>query len=205
MTVQNVGEVRLVHATSPSAAREIEMTGKMMPGLNGRLGAGIYWAENEEFARRKSLHDGRGQGAVVFATVIMDNALVLQGQPNKSVANLLPAHGAVSVMWLPAAGMSSPGWEYVVYDSWRVKVDRVVIDPPAGDLGAAALREGVQVELVGKYSGDSYGGGGTHSRAIGSGGLSIGRVFRVGRQLPFEILRDGVAISWAPAHSIQVK
>jgi hypothetical protein len=68
-----------------------------------------------------------------------------------------------------------------------------------------ALREGAPVHLVGNYNADSFGGGGTHNLAIGWDGLSIGRVFRDGRQSPFEILHNGVAIGWASAGSLRAK
>jgi hypothetical protein len=130
LTVRNIGRLYLAHATSRTAGREIKRTGTMVAGASGRLGGGIYWAEAEDIARRKSLHDGRGRGAVVFAWVTMDKALVIQGNPNTwSIANLLRSYGANSVKWLPAAGLSSPGWEFVVYDSWRVEVVHVVTDP----------------------------------------------------------------------------
>ena len=62
----------------------------------------------------------------------------------------------------------------------------------------------MSVELVGPYFADSYGGGGTHTAAVGWSGLSIGRIIE-GRKAPYRIDRNGVAIGWAPASSLRVR
>ena len=62
----------------------------------------------------------------------------------------------------------------------------------------------MSVELVGHYFGDSYGGGGTHTAAVGWQGLKIGDI-KEGRKAPYRIDRNGTPIGWAPASSLRVK
>ena len=59
------------------------------------------------------------------------------------------------------------------------------------------------VELIGPYHGDSYGGHGTHTAAVGWSNLTIGAVCP-GRAAPFRIDRNGTPIGWAPARSIAI-
>jgi hypothetical protein len=63
----------------------------------------------------------------------------------------------------------------------------------------------MSVELVGPYHGDSYGGGGTHTAAVGWKNLVIGDIVDLSRKAPFRIDRDGVPIAWAPASSLRLK
>jgi hypothetical protein len=74
----------------------------------------------------------------------------------------------------------------------------------SGDLALVALREGVQIDLVGGYNAYDNGGGGTHTLIVGRNGLSVGRVCPH-RQSPFEIRYNGCTIGWAPASSIRAK
>ena len=60
------------------------------------------------------------------------------------------------------------------------------------------------VELIGPYQGDSYGGNGTHTAAVGWKGLTIGDI-KEGRAAPYRIDRNGTPIGWAPKSSIRVK
>ena len=62
----------------------------------------------------------------------------------------------------------------------------------------------MSVELVGPYHGDSYGGGGTHTAAVGWSGLTIGDI-KDGRAAPYRIDRNGTPIGWAPASSIRAR
>jgi hypothetical protein len=62
----------------------------------------------------------------------------------------------------------------------------------------------MSIQLVGPYHADSYGGGGTHSIAVGWKGLRIGQVIK-GRKAPYRIDHNGVPIGWAPASSIRKK
>jgi hypothetical protein len=62
----------------------------------------------------------------------------------------------------------------------------------------------MSVELVGPYHADSYGGGGTHTAAVGWQGLKIGEIIP-GRAAPYRIDRNGTAIGWAPASSLRLK
>jgi hypothetical protein len=62
----------------------------------------------------------------------------------------------------------------------------------------------MSVELVGPYYGDSYGGSGTHTAAVGWKGLTIGAI-REGRKAPYRIDRNGTPIGWAPASSLRAK
>ena len=65
------------------------------------------------------------------------------------------------------------------------------------------MNVGNNVELVGEYYGDSYAETEPHRKAIGWKGLIIGDIIG-GRAAPYKIVRDGIAIGWAPASSIQV-
>jgi hypothetical protein len=60
----------------------------------------------------------------------------------------------------------------------------------------------MSVNLVGQYYGDSYGGNGTHTIAIGWSDLYIGE-FIPGRFAGFRIDRYGEPIGWAPMSSIR--
>ena len=62
----------------------------------------------------------------------------------------------------------------------------------------------MSVELVGPYHADSYGGGGTHTAAVGWSGLTIGDI-KEGRAAPYRIDRNGTPIGWAPKSSIRIK
>ena len=62
----------------------------------------------------------------------------------------------------------------------------------------------MSVELVGPYYGDSYGGNGTHTAAVGWKGLTIGAI-KEGRKAPYRIDRNGTPIGWAPASSLRAK
>ena len=62
----------------------------------------------------------------------------------------------------------------------------------------------MSVELVGPYYGDSYGGHGVHTAAVGWKGLTIGTVIE-GRKAPYRIDRNGTPIGWAPASSLRAK
>ena len=62
----------------------------------------------------------------------------------------------------------------------------------------------MSVELVGQYYGDSYGGGGVHTAAVGWQGLKIGDI-KEGRKAPYRIDRNGTPIGWAPASSLRPK
>ena len=62
----------------------------------------------------------------------------------------------------------------------------------------------MSVELVGPYHGDSYGGHGTHTAAVGWKGLTIGAI-KEGRAAPYRIDRNGTPIGWAPKSSIRIK
>ncbi|KAK8888383.1 hypothetical protein M9Y10_039453 [Tritrichomonas musculus] len=62
----------------------------------------------------------------------------------------------------------------------------------------------MSVELVGPYHGDSYGGGGTHTAAVGWKNLKIGAI-REGRAAPYRIDRNGTPIGWAPASSLKLQ
>ena len=59
--------------------------------------------------------------------------------------------------------------------------------------------------LIGPYHGDSYGGNGTHTAAVGWDGLVIGEIVDLRRKAPFRIDRHGVPVAWAPASSLRVK
>jgi hypothetical protein len=61
------------------------------------------------------------------------------------------------------------------------------------------------VELIGPYHGDSYGEGGTHTKACGWENLTIGKIFTDGRKAPNRIDHDGTPIGWAPDSSIKYK
>ena len=62
----------------------------------------------------------------------------------------------------------------------------------------------MSVELVGKYYGDSYGGGGEHTAAVGWQGLKIGDI-KEGRKAPYRIDRNGTPIGWESASSLRPK
>jgi hypothetical protein len=62
----------------------------------------------------------------------------------------------------------------------------------------------MSVELVGPYHGDSYGGNGTHTAAVGWNGLKIGQYIE-GRAAPWRIDRNGTPIGWAPTSSLRPK
>ena len=62
----------------------------------------------------------------------------------------------------------------------------------------------MSVELIGPYFGDSYGGNGKHTAAVGWKGLTIGDI-KEGRTAPYRIDRNGTPIGWAPASSIRAK
>jgi hypothetical protein len=62
----------------------------------------------------------------------------------------------------------------------------------------------MSVVLVGPYHGDSYGGGGTHTKACGWPGLKIGRIIPE-RAAPFRIDDDEGPIGWAPASSLLLR
>ena len=62
----------------------------------------------------------------------------------------------------------------------------------------------MSVELVGQYYGDSYGGGGVHTAAVGWQGLKIGDI-KEGRKAPYRIDRNGTPIGWATASSLRAK
>jgi hypothetical protein len=61
---------------------------------------------------------------------------------------------------------------------------------------------GSPVHLVGAYHGDSYGGGGTHTAAVGWSNLTIGQYIQ-GRNAPYRIDHNGTPIGWASLNSIQ--
>ena len=63
---------------------------------------------------------------------------------------------------------------------------------------------GNSVLLIGPYYGDSYGGGGKHTAAVGWSRLTIGRIFS-DRAAPVEIKHDGVTIGWAPWSSVSIQ
>jgi hypothetical protein len=61
----------------------------------------------------------------------------------------------------------------------------------------------MSLQLVGPYHADSYGGGGTHTAAVGWQGLKIGDIIP-GRAAPFRIDHNGTPIGWAPASSLRL-
>jgi hypothetical protein len=64
--------------------------------------------------------------------------------------------------------------------------------------------QAMDVDLVGPYHGDSYGGGGTHTIACGWPGLKVEDI-KHGRAAPYMVCQDGEAIGWAPESSIRRK
>jgi hypothetical protein len=109
-----IGIRTVYHATTAEAAGVIFYEGRMDCGTSGMFGAGIYFADTMEQARRKSR---LGDDAVIIkADVDFGIALVLDGPSPAMTLETLHSMACHSVK-----GRSSPAadWEYAVYESSR--------------------------------------------------------------------------------------
>jgi len=122
--VDYIGVKQLVHRTNPQAGESIEGSGKMRPGHEGVLGAGIYFGEDEEALRRKA-RSGGGAHAIVNAHVDLGHCrivhtgerewrMICDGGFDKEALYELGFHSVGSCF--------NGGWEYCVFDPDRINI-----------------------------------------------------------------------------------
>lgn len=118
----------LWHRTDPGAGESIERSKTMRPGFEGVLGAGIYFAEDEEATKVKTRH-GDEAYAVVEALVDLGHCRVVSlGEREWRMI----CDGGFDKQHLLDLGFQSVGscfnggWEYCVFDSQHVQVLNVV-------------------------------------------------------------------------------
>lgn len=123
---ENLGGTKILyHITSVDSAKKILASGKMLRGKGGTLGAGIYFAENEEACRAKA----RFQGATIEAEVFVEISLVPRGENEfaevsqmtyKKLINEFNCHS------VKAEGLENdPHPEYCVYSGEQIRIRRV--------------------------------------------------------------------------------
>jgi len=118
----------LVHRTDSEAGKSIERSKTMRPGFEGVLGAGIYFAEDEEATQQKTRH-GVEAYAIVEARVDLGHCRVVNvGEREwRMICN-----GGFDKQRLLDLGFQSVGsrfnggWEYCVFDPKHVQVLKVV-------------------------------------------------------------------------------
>jgi hypothetical protein len=110
----DIGIKRLYHATSSEAGARIGTQRKIVAGLFGMFGAGIYFADTPEAARPKSQH---GDTVIVTADVDMGRSLVLDSPSNGLTLDRVRQLGCDSVKGRSSARAL---WDYVVFESSRI-------------------------------------------------------------------------------------
>jgi hypothetical protein len=113
---QALGQKRLYHATSATAATEISRTKQMVAGRDGMFGGGIYFADSIESA----LHKARYKEFIIEARVDLGRALVVEAPDRNLDLNAIREVGCHSVK---GRGFSQAEWEYIVFESSRVCVE----------------------------------------------------------------------------------
>jgi hypothetical protein len=114
----------LYHATNREAAIAIARTRQMQPGMGGLFGPGIYFAETPEIARFKSQHGNGSAWAMVTAEVDLGVPLIITGENQTMDLKILRTMGRDSVIGKRHARSAL---EFVVYESSRVKLERIDI------------------------------------------------------------------------------
>ena len=113
----------LYHVTDIGSARAIEASQKMIPGKDGMLGAGIYFADSEEEAARKTHH----KGVILKCLVRVGRIMVLTREHNHGItSDMLARLGVDSIKGVEY----NTGSEYVVYKSEQVLAAWVVKGAP---------------------------------------------------------------------------
>lgn len=114
----HMGIRELYHATSTSAAESILSSGRFLPGSNGCVGGGIYFADSASAAR----HKARASSDVVLkATVNLGDALVIRGGASGTYdESKLRSMGCESIYLPNGAAGGNAAAEYVVFNSNRV-------------------------------------------------------------------------------------
>jgi hypothetical protein len=110
--------LRLVHATSYDKAKSIMNSEIMYPGDNGLFGGAIYFADCEDDAIHKCSGDGTAAEALIWADVEVGKQWILEGAKNNLTKYDVQRQMCDSVK---GKRYDNSGWEYVIYDSSRVK------------------------------------------------------------------------------------
>lgn len=113
--------ITLFHVTCPDKAKEIAQSGKMIRGVKGMFGGGIYFALSTEIAD----HKAKNKGAVIEAGVLLGYSLICK-KPMKimTYALLSSRYGCNSVKG--DGCVSNP--EYVVYNCAQVSIKVIRIE-----------------------------------------------------------------------------
>jgi hypothetical protein len=117
---QVVGPKTVDHATNLEAGKNIFREGRMRPGTGGMWGPGIYFADSIQAARHKSRH---GNEVVVMVTADFGTALVADCALSNTTPISLTNTGCQSVM---GRGNPSSDWEYVLFDSSRITLVKMI-------------------------------------------------------------------------------
>jgi hypothetical protein len=111
---EELGLVRLYHATSSESGALIYTEGWMKAGQSGMFGGAIYFADSEDSARYKAHH---GADVMITALVNMGWALVLQSPANTMTLATVRSHGCDTIR---GRSNTQARWEYVVFEASRI-------------------------------------------------------------------------------------
>jgi hypothetical protein len=113
---QQLGVVRLYHATSSEAGALIASAGWMRASQSGMFGGAIYFADSEDSARYKARG---GRDVIITAHVHMGCALVLE---SPSTSMTLPKIRSLGCETILGRSNQRANWEYVVFETRRVTI-----------------------------------------------------------------------------------
>jgi len=115
----------LYHITSLDSAMKILASGKMLRGKEGTLGAGIYFAENEEACRVKA----RFEGVTIEAEVFVGTSLIPRREHEFTEVSQMTykkLHNEFRCHSVKAEKLENdPYPEYCVYSSEQINIRRV--------------------------------------------------------------------------------
>jgi hypothetical protein len=135
---QQLGTMRLYHATSNIAGSMIVLDGWMRAGESGMFGAAVYFADSERAARYKTRH---GCDFIIIADVDMGCALVLETPANHLTLSIARTHGCDTVK---GRSRASAAWEYAVFEPYRITLVSSPSTPNLGPPTCSYARHGAQ-------------------------------------------------------------
>jgi hypothetical protein len=115
---KKMGKITVYHLTSKDSGKKIKASGKMLRGVKGLFGGGIYFAGSVADCKRKTQN---GDDVTITAEVDMGTALYLpngRSDGKNYTYTMLKKMGCDSVH---ASGMRT-GDEYIVYNHSQVKI-----------------------------------------------------------------------------------
>ena len=119
----HLGKLRVIHATTFEAAKNILKERSFRPGKKGMFGAGIYFSANKKIARHKCTLKKYIVAAYVESVVDFGNSLILDSPNNKITLDYIKKYNCDSVMGRRKEGTD---WEFVVYEPNRTNPEKML-------------------------------------------------------------------------------